>query len=274
MELTEAQVETYEAEGYLFFESLFSPREVAVLEAAMPAATDPARPEVSLDEASGTVRLSHGPHLYSEAFRRLSRHPRLARPAAQLLGSDVYIYQTRLTIKAGLGAAAAASGWPWHQDFSTWYVADGMPEPRAVAVFVFLDEVTACNAPLMIIPRSQHAGLISRPLGRFDDQEHNQPESSPQEYSQVIIAPETLRELARQGGVAAPLGPAGSVLFMHANMVHGSTENIAPLRRALYSVVFNSVDNRTKMLRPEHYAARDLTPLRPLAEDCLLNSPA
>jgi len=263
MELTDAQVEAYEREGYLFFDRLFSPGEVAVLERAMPEITDPSRPEVSLDEASGTVRLCHGPHLFNEPFRRLASHPRLVLPARRLLGADVYLYQTRLTMKAGLGQMQA-SGWPWHQDYSTWYVADGMPQPRALAVFVFLDEVTACNGPLMIIPRSQQAGLVSRPLGRFDDQE----------YSQIIIDPQRLREMAREGGVTAPLGAAGSVLFMHCNLVHGSTENISPLRRALFSVVFNAVDNVTRHLRPEHYSGRDTRPLRPLPEDCLLSLPA
>ena len=259
MELTDTQVAAYEQEGYLFVENVFSPGEMAVLEAAMPEITDPSRPEVSLDEVSGTVRLCHGPHLFNEAFRRLSVHPRLVLPARRLLGTDVYLYQSRLSMKAGLGAVQA-SGWPWHQDYSTWAVADGMREPRALAVFVFLDEVTACNGPLMVIPRSHHAGLISRPLGRFDDRE----------YSQAIIEPQTLRDLARQGGVAAPLGAAGSVMFMHCNMVHASTENISPLRRALYSVVFNVVDNATENRRPEHYSARDTAAVRPLPEDCLL----
>ena len=202
MELTDTQVAAYEQEGYLFVENVFSPGEMAVLEAAMPEITDPSRPEVSLDEVSGTVRLCHGPHLFNEAFRRLSVHPRLVLPARRLLGTDVYLYQSRLSMKAGLGAVQA-SGWPWHQDYSTWAVADGMREPRALAVFVFLDEVTACNGPLMVIPRSHHAGLISRPLGRFDDRE----------YSQAIIEPQTLRDLARQGGVAAPLGAAHAALL-------------------------------------------------------------
>ncbi len=260
MELTDAQVAAFEREGYLFFESVFSPQEVAVLERAMPEITDASRREVSLDETSGTVRLCHGPHLFSETFRRLAFHPRLVLPARRLLGGDVYLYQTRLSMKAALGEVQA-SGWPWHQDYSTWAVADGMKEPRALAAFVFLDEVTACNGPLMIIPRSQQAGMISRPPGSS---------AGAQEYSQIIIEPETLRELVRQGGITAPLGPAGSVMFMHCNLVHASTSNISPLRRALYSVVFNAVDNATESLRPETYSGRDTAPVRPLTEDCLL----
>lgn len=260
MDLSAAQVETYQREGFLVVESVFSSPEVATLEAAMPEITDLSRPEVGLDEASGTVRLSHGPHLYNEAFRRLSSHPRLVRPAQRLLGSDVHLYQSRLSMKAGLGATQA-SGWPWHQDFSTWHVADGMPEPRAVVVFVFLDDVTAANAPLLVIPRSHHTGLIGKASDAVGENG---------EYRQMVIDPATLRELAGRGGVAALLGPAGTVAFMHCSLVHGSTENISPLRRALFAVVFNALDNRAQSVRPAHFAAPEVAPVQPLADDCLL----
>jgi hypothetical protein len=58
---------------------------------------------------------------------------------------------------------------------------------------------------------------------------------------------------------------------MHCNLVHGSTENISPLRRALYSVVFSAVDNPvTAPAGPEHPVAQDCRPIIPLADDCLL----
>jgi len=260
MELSQAQVETYHREGYLVVERAFSPPEVAALEAGMPEVTDPSRPEVGLDESSGTVRLSHGPHLYNEAFRRVTLHPRLVRPAQRLLGTDVYLYQSRLSMKAGLGATQA-SGWPWHQDYSTWYVTDAMPQPRALVAFLFLDEVTASNAPLLVIPRSHQTGLI----GKASDAV-----GADGEYRQIVIDPAALRELADRGGVAALMGPAGTVAFMHCSLVHGSTENISPLRRALLAVVFNAIDNRARSERPAHFAAPDVAAVQPLADDCLL----
>src|SRR6185295_4893183 len=108
---------------------------------------------------SGMVRLSHGAHLYNDAIRRLSLHPRLVRPAQRLLETDFHIYQSRLTIKPGM-SDVAASGWVWHQDFSTWHRADGMPQPRAIVTFTFLDDVTAANAPVLVIPRSHDRGLL------------------------------------------------------------------------------------------------------------------
>jgi L-proline 4-hydroxylase len=250
--LTPARRAAFERDGCIFCPRVFSAVEVAALEAGLAGITDPSRPGVRVEAASGTVRMSHGAHAYSETFRRLTRHPRLVAAARELLGGDVYLYQTRLNLKAGL-SRVPAGGYPWHQDFSTWHLRDGMPEPRAVVVFVFLDDVTACNAPLLVVPGSHRAGLL-------DDGDRAAGDGGA--YRQVLISPERLRALVERQGMAAQTGPRGSVLLMHCNLVHGSTENISPLRRALYSVVYNAVDNRV--------TAEDCRPVTPLADDCLL----
>jgi ectoine hydroxylase len=232
---------------------------MAVLESALPEITDPSRAKVGFDAVSGMVRLSHGAHLYNEAIRRLSLHPRLVRPAQRLLETEFQIYQSRLTIKPGM-SGVSASGWVWHQDFSTWHRADGMPEPRALVTFTFLDDVTAANAPVLVIPRSHHRGLLDTLPG--DDQ---------QGYEHVTILPDTVREIGQQDGVVALTGPVGTLVFMSCALAHASGENISPLRRALLSVVFNPIDNRPRHPRPkEHCAPADGAPVRPLADDCLL----
>ena len=35
--------------------------------------------------------------------------------------------------------------WQWHQDFGVWHRDDGMPEPRAMNIAVFLDDVSGAN---------------------------------------------------------------------------------------------------------------------------------
>lgn len=68
---------------------------------------------------------------------------------------------------------------------------------------------------------------------------------------------------------------AASPLFMHCNLGHASSQNISPLRRAMHQLAYNSVENPcVNPQRPSHQAARDCTPLEPLAEDCLLHDPA
>jgi len=261
MDLTQAQVETYQREGYVIVERAFSPAEVAVLQAALPEITDPARGKVGFDKVSGMVRLSHGAHLYNEAMRRLSLHPRLVRPVQRLLDTDVHIYQSRLTIKPAAMGAVQPSGWVWHQDFSTWHRADGLPEPRCLVTFTFLDDVTAANAPPLVIPRSHRQGLVDTLQVQADESG---------DYKDVEVKPEVVHELAQRDGVTALTGPKGTVVFMHCALVHASAENITPLRRALFSVVFNPVSNRPQHPRKEPYGPASLAAIRPLADDCLL----
>ena len=45
-------------------------------------------------------------------------------------------------------------------------------------------------------------------------------------------------------GVVAPKGPAGSVIFANANIIHGSASNMSPWDRALISLTLNSVENK------------------------------
>src|ERR1041384_3234190 len=198
MELSQAQIETFQREGFLVIERVFSPPEVAVLDAALPELTDPARAKVGFDKVSGMVRLSHGAHLYNEAARRLSLHPKLVRPAQQLLGPELHIYQSRLTIKPAAVGAAQPSGWNWHQDFSTWHRYDGMPEPRALVTFTFLDDVTAANAPVLVIPRSHHHGVFG--TIKEEATEAEQPSDG---YQAVEVKPEFVHEMAQRGGVTA-----------------------------------------------------------------------
>jgi ectoine hydroxylase len=259
MDLSQAQVDGFRRDGFLVIERAFSSPEVAVLEAALPEITDPSRAQVGFDDVSGMVRLSHGAHLYNEAMRRLSLHPRLVMPVQRLLGTEFHIYQSRLTIKPGM-SGVAASGWVWHQDYSTWHRYDGMPEPRAIVTFTFLDDVTAANAPVLVIPRSHDRGL-------FDTLTAEDKAG----YENVTIIPDTVREIGQRNGVIALTGPVGTLVFISCALVHASGENISPLRRALFSVVFNPNDNRPRHPRPkDHWVPGDGAPVRPLADDCLL----
>jgi ectoine hydroxylase len=253
MDLSQAQVDAYKRDGFVVIERVFSPAELAVLEATLPEITDPARGKIGLDEVSGTVRVSQGAHFYNETLRRLSLHPRLVRPAQQLLDTACYVYQSRLTIKPGV-RGIPASGWDWHQDYVTWYYADGMPEPRALIT----------NAPLLVIPRSHDRGIIGTVDSVLIEGDNGET------YEDVTIEPDTLQAMTQRDGVTALTGPAGTVAFMHCALVHSSSANTSPLRRALFAVMFNPVDNRPRHPRKGPYTHANTEPIRPLADDCLL----
>ena len=107
-------------------------------------------------ESSGVARTAFAAHQYNEAFRRLGRHPRLIEPVMQLVDGPVYMHQYKVNAKAAFDGEV----WQWHQDYGTWARDDEMPEPRAMNIAVFLDDVTAANGPLLFIPGSHKTGVF------------------------------------------------------------------------------------------------------------------
>ncbi len=263
MRLGSEELRQYESDGYLFFESLFTPRQAELLrERAFCEAMLHSR-GAKLEEGTQTLRMLRGIHLEDLLFDRLTRHPRLLEPSMQLAGEDVYLYQTRVVAKSGSDGKPFTL-YPWHQDFSTWYLMDGMIEPKPIVIGVFLDEITACNAPLMVVPRSHTRGLLARSTTNPD----------PLGTGQIVMDAAMMRRLVADGGVRALTGPPGSTFFMHANLVHASNENITPLRRAILYIVYNPLSNRCQSARADYFAPASSEPLLPLADDCLFESEA
>ncbi len=256
MELTAAQRERFEREGYLLLPGLFSADEVARLRDRLPAllaADDPANiPE----KGGGATRTAMGLHLRDEVFARLVRHPRLVGPAMQLRGPDLYVQQVKVNVKA----AFSGECWQWHQDFATHRGEDGVAEPLALNLHVFLDDVTAFNGPLYFIPGSHRRGPAPATL-----------DTETTSYPLWVVDTELVAELAEEHGIVAMTGPAGTGLIFGDCMVHASPPNLSPWDRRIFSLILNPVSNAlTRYDRPDYKHHRDLTPVVPLADDCLL----
>jgi len=258
MRLSSEQLHQYRREGYLFFQGLFTAHETELLREHAFSIDRSRSSSTKMEEGSGTVRMLRGMHLDDPLFDRLTRHPRLLEPARSMIGEDVYVYQTRVVVKAAFEGKSFTM-YPWHQDYSTWQRLDGMAEAKPVVIGVFLDEIDACNAPLMVVPGSHRGGMIARSTTSPD----------PMGTGQVVIDAATMRGLVDAGGVRALMGPRGSTFFMHANLVHASNENITPLRRAIAYVVYNGISNRCTSPRDVYLAPADCEPLVPLGDDAL-----
>jgi ectoine hydroxylase len=256
MDLSPAQLQEFDEQGYVFIPNLFRPDEVRVLKSEVPGLFAERRVENVREKTGDVVRTNFAAHTYNPVFGALARHPRLIGPAMQLLGGPVYIHQFKLNGKAAFDGDV----WQWHQDYGTWAADDDMPAPRAMNLAVFLDEVNEFNGPLLFIPKSHRKGKL--PAG------HDVTTTS---YPLWTIDHATIARLVKEGGIVAPKGPAGSGLFFHCNLVHGSPSNMSPWDRLICYISANRVDNAIRRFkRPEHIAHRDFTPIAPLADDCLL----
>jgi len=254
MKLTPEQLEQFDREGYLFLPGLFTPEEAALLKEEAENIYQLDRDEV-WREKSGIARTAFAAHTYNEAHRRLGAHPRLIEPIQQILDGPVYMHQYKINAKAPFDGEV----WQWHQDYGTWARDDEMPEPRAMNISVFLDDVTAANGPLLFIPGSHKKGVV--------DAGHDLETTS---YPLWTLDRDTVSKLAEEGGCVAPTGPAGSVLLFSSLLVHASPPNISPLGRIIVYLSLCHVDNHIRAFnRKEWIAHRDFTPIEALEDDCL-----
>jgi ectoine hydroxylase len=253
----------FDANGFHCFDQLIEPGEVAKYSEELRHLSSDERMRADertiIEPNSNEVRSIFEVHKVSEVFAALLRDPRVVEPARQILGSDVYIHQSRVNFKPGF----SGNTFYWHSDFETWHAEDGMPRMRAVSVSIGLTENLDSNGPLMIMPGS-HKTFVSCP------------EQTPDEHykaslkSQEIGTPDdgSLRTLADKHGIRQFTGAPGSATLFDCNCMHGSNSNITPFPRSNIFVVFNSVENTlvepfgAPAPRPTFIGSRDFTPVR------------
>jgi ectoine hydroxylase len=250
----------YRRDGFAFRTGLLSAAEAGVLAHEAERLISGERPpdRFLLEKDGVTVRTMVNPHLYSDVFARLVRHPTLLATARALLDDEVYVFQLGVNHKAGFNGDV----WFWHQDYPGYHIDDHIPTPNMVNTLVFLDDVNVLNGPLMIVPRS-HRHVPECP--EVSDKGTS--------YAFRYADNATVTELVRDGGIVAPTGPAGSVIFMNVNTMHGSTANLSPWPRRMITLTYNAMSNKatSPSTRAKHivYDDRDLAALVPMHASCL-----
>jgi ectoine hydroxylase len=256
-----ALVSEYETQGFAFRPSLLSAEEARIITGQLEhiIARDGADPQRVIMEKDGvTPRTVVNPHVHNEIFDRLVRHPALVGAVEELLGEEVYVFQSGVNCKAAFNGDV----WFWHQDYPAYYRDDHIPLPRMVNALIFFDDVNSMNGPLMMVPGSHQL---------TDDMPENTDQGT--SYSFRYTSPDVIKEQVRLRGVVAPTGPAGSVIFMNVNVLHGSAGNLSPWSRRMMTLTYNAMSNKatSPSIRPRHivYEDRDLPPIKAMKRDCL-----
>ncbi|MEY7972617.1 ectoine hydroxylase [Saccharomonospora xinjiangensis] len=257
-----AALASHDAKGYSIIEGLLSPAEVqGYWQELVRLSSDEelkADERVVTEKKSGDVRSIFEVHRISELIGELARDPRILDRAQQILGSDVYIHQSRVNYMPGF----KGNGFYWHSDFETWHAEDGMPRPRAVSCSIALTDNYPFNGGLMVMPGSQRTFVQC--VGETPDDHYK---ASLKEQEIGVPSENDITKLAAEHGIDQFTGPAGSALFFDSNIMHGSGNNITPYPRSNIFLVFNSVENTlvepfaAKNPRPTFIGARDFTPL-------------
>jgi ectoine hydroxylase len=257
-----ATLAAYNADGCTIVEGLLGPAEVAAYFAELVRLTSDETlredERAVVEKESNEVRSIFGVHEISPLIAELVRDPRVVDRARQVLGSDVYVHQSRVNYLPGF----RGRGCYWHSDFETWHAEDGMPAPRACSMSIALTDNHPFNGGLMVLPGS-HRTFV--PCAGATPADHCQESLREQEIGVPREADVT--RLATEHGIAQFTGPAGDALLFDANIMHGSGNNITPLPRSNIFVVFNSVENTlgepygAPAPRPGFVAGRDFTPV-------------
>lgn len=160
-------------------------------------------------DGSQAIRLIEPCDHLHPALGALFDDERLLDPVRRELGrSDVAPFTSKLNFKR----AAEGSQFPWHQDYPYWYVAVGRQAADVVTAVVFLDDATAGNGALQVLPGSHRAGPVRR---------------DPCDPTGFLADPAAIDA----GGERTLEVPAGSVVWFGAFLVHRSSPNTSARHR-------------------------------------------
>jgi L-proline 4-hydroxylase len=250
------QLAAFHSAGVIALPGCFSRDEIDAITARLPKLFAEHCVENFRERSSDVVRTAMGLHLRDPLFARLVRDPRLVTPAKQILeDDDLYIQQVKVNAKE----AFTGEQWQWHYDFANHHREDGVPEPLALNLHIFLDEVTEFNGPLVFIPESHRDGPAPTAL-----------DTRTTSYPLWTVAPDVVQPLAARGGLYCPKGLPGTMLIFGDCMLHSSPPNMSPWDRRIFSLILNPVRNhQTAYGRPDHQHHRDFTPVKELESSFL-----
>jgi ectoine hydroxylase len=258
-------LEGFDKNGFLTVDGLLEPEEVERYRSEMRRlSTDPALADderLVKDQESGDVRSIFEVHRLSEVFAELASDQRVAGRARQILGSDVYVHQSKVNYTPGFWA----KDFYWHSDFEAWHAEDGMPRMRSVSISIALADNFVHNGGFMIMPGSHKTFVCC-----LDKRSSNRYRKSARRQEVGTPDADSLSMLADKHGIELFTGSAGSATVFDCNCMHGSNGNITPFPRSNVFIAFNSVENAcvepfaAARRRPSFIAARDFTPVAPV----------
>jgi len=263
MRLNQTQLDQYERDGFLVLPGLFSAAEVAAMKDELTRIQGVDTDHLVRERSDGVAKTIYRVHeadgpTASPVFHAASRAPRLLEPARQLLSDDeLCIYHTKCNLKTAIDGSV----WQWHQDYGSWR-RDGVPEPELTTALVMLDSPTEMSGCLYFIPGSHKVGNLEPEM---DDRTTS--------YRLWVVPKAELLAIMQRSPEPVPImGPPGTTVLFHCNILHGSGHNLSRHDRWAVYLVYNRVANRPVEVpnpRPDYVRSLNWAPL-PLGSDDIL----
>ena len=239
-QLTSAQVEFYQDNGFLVIENFLDPGELADWRQT----TDEAVAQRLASADAGLTNQSDPSSYYARIFtqclkladshpgmRELMLDPRLGKLAATLAGVEgIRIWHDQALFKPPFGNPTA-----WHLDNPYW----SFSSPQSISIWVALDDATLSNGCLYYLPGTQKAGEKKNVgIGK--------------NIAELFTVYPEWREIEP---VACPC-PAGSAVFHNGLTGHGAGANMTNKPRRAMTCAYmpdGSVFNGTPNILPADY---------------------
>ncbi|HTL52802.1 MAG TPA: phytanoyl-CoA dioxygenase family protein [Planctomycetota bacterium] len=219
-------LDAYNRDGYFIFPQLLPAELVKELSAAAEALTQQVgplvneNPRVRVDQTKQGVRIRKVEPLIdiSEPFARLSRNPLVTGLLETLFGEAPVLFEDKLNYKYPEGG----SEFQMHQDWFYWQDFS----PRLTTALIYLDDATAENGCLEVIPGWHTRGLL-----------HSNSAATYKERQKM--AAEVWQD---QVPTLAP-GKAGTVLLFSCMTPHMSKANLSNKARRAIILTYNPVSD-------------------------------
>ena len=217
--ITPQHLAQWRRDGYLVVPDLLGGDELARMRqviaewvagaAAVSTHTDVYDLEPTHSRAEPRVRRIKSPHTLHDAFAAVLRKPDVIAVLQALLGQALRLHGSKLNMKSAQFGAPVE----WHQDWAFYpHTNDDL-----LAIGVMLDDMTAENGPLLVVPGTHtgpvwsHHGSNGRFCGAID------PAGIEAEITRAVML----------------TGRAGSMSFHHVRLLHGSALNTSSRSRNL-----------------------------------------
>jgi ectoine hydroxylase len=239
MRMSSEERSAFGRDGYVVRTGVFSPDEVAALRDAVEDVAARVKARALRHGAGPEARMEDGHRIQFSSkaavqweWREGSEEIRLIEPVSHLDVRLAALFDDRrltdpmtdlveattvgpFTSKLNLKRGSEGSEFPFHQDYPYWYVACGKEAADIATAMIFLDDASAANGALRVLPGSHAGGPAPR---------------DPDDPTHFLADPKRLDT----GDERTVEVPAGSVLLFGSFLVHRSSPNDSGAdRRAL-----------------------------------------
>lgn len=250
-QLTSAQIEQYNQDGYLIIEGFLNQEEVSKLYQIAIDDKTMSKNAINVNDSTGKrSKLSLWYKPGDDVYGLLTRSESLVNSVDKLLDGDAAVchFHSKLMQKE----PKVGGAWEWHQDYGYWYKNEFLLPDQMMSVMVAITDANTENGCLQVIKGTHKMGRVEHGFA-------GEQVGASQRY--VDLALQTMELIFVEL-------KAGDVLFFHSNLLHRSEANLSD--KARWSMI--SCYNRASNIGHNNAASSSssITPIDVVPDEALL----